>query len=1357
MAGARLRAREARACSCCGRRHVDDMKRPHTSRRGAGNELWGKIVKVVLFVPFLLLKITWFLVKVIVCLVALAGCIVWATIKAIFRRLSMLFSPWQRRYSQEELEEIEDQARDHLESEHELFPSFFDRLPGIVSDLFSSDPVLQLAAVLDLEETLSADNCAAAAFEDMVAHAIDAGAVTRICKILTSTTIPALQASAAEVLTVMATEASALMKPYVDSIVPAFVQLTWSRETRVVELGLESIASLAECVAFRDMVIKHSTVRLATRKLSESDRDGKNTVSRRNAALALRNLADGPPSNEQVAAMKKALSVLVQTLTDADAVLVRRVSTAIACMARGPPAQIQSVVDSGACAKLVDLLKKPETSLGVQTAALRAVGNICAGGQKHAQVMIDCGVLPCLAKLLVHTHKGLQEDACWAVGHITAGLSSQIQTVIDAGILPLVIQLMSLVDPAMRQYATVEFATVVVSNISLYGTPQQVLYMVGQNCLEALGRLRNDRDASTARLARGAIQNISKTLGWPASFTRSLQIPSRGQAADKAKQEAAKQEAAKKAAAPAGPTVSALKPVPPKNKPSEPKRQPEPPKEVPKEQKEKPKGKEAATPQAAASAQAAAASPAEGKGKEQHKAPSTPASPQAGGRGGGGGGGAGASTAPILEEVVCGLPACKEASRAIRADEPWADVRCSKRCRTATHKSCWRNHCRVFGLRTGGAGGRCPVPKCPGRIQSAHVTTGPPPETSESEEDGPEEEEEEEATGSDRGANRAGSGSRGSTPPRERRAASPSFRQTQARLFEPERRERPTAAATATETVPEFSCPLCDITVNSQSQLDKHKQGRKHKHMEAMASNPPPAIPLPPSRSRRPSRRSRRRPPRPAPAFAVAGAPPPASRGRLARAPPAAPAWGAGSAGVRGAAAPAAASAAPAVAGRTGVSPPALTPLISAGGRSARSPDRGRRGRRLCRGGRHRRRAPRDGGGERRPAARVPLSSAVPAAGAAPSSSRSLPSPPPPLPAAPALAPRAGSSAGASSLAAAASGSGLAAPLRPTAAGQALHTLSQAAAAQQQQQQQQQQQAAQALAAAGPMGGVAGTSSALATEDPIVYSTARKAVAGADVAPAPAAAGPGPAARPAAARPRRRAPRGERGGRGGRLAGAGRALGLAGGLGGGARRPAGTIGSAAPARRDPWFHFGFGSSMSVFNFSLFGNEAPQPQPQPQPLPPTHHVAHTHVPARVSAAASVAATAPAAARARAWAPPGAPARTLARPGAPRAPDPGEEEEDALAGRRGRVHAPDCEAFEGQDGEQSSPPASPTVSIGGYSASDMKTDCLICCANPSNAVILECGHACLCMGCASSGLSSCPICREPISRVVRVYRS
>lgn len=47
------------------------------------------------------------------------------------------------------------------------------------------------------------------------------------------------------------------------------------------------------------------------------------------------------------------------------------------------------------------------------------------------------------------------------------------------------------------------------------------------------------------------------------------------------------------------------------------------------------------------------------------------------------------------------------------------------------------------------------------------------------------------------------------------------------------------------------------------------------------------------------------------------------------------------------------------------------------------------------------------------------------------------------------------------------------------------------------------------------------------------------------------------------------------------------------------------------------------------------------------------------------------------------------------------------------------------------------------------------CKICFEARINAVLIPCGHACLCVHC-TNGLSHCPVCRGAIAQCVKMYK-
>jgi len=74
---------------------------------------------------------------------------------------------------------------------------------------------------------------------------------------------------------------------------------------------------------------------------------------------------------------------------------------------------------------LVQLLGHPEVKL--QTAALRAVGNIVTGTDEQTQVVLNCGALNFFTALLNHRKDKINKEAVWFLSNITAGNQRQVQ------------------------------------------------------------------------------------------------------------------------------------------------------------------------------------------------------------------------------------------------------------------------------------------------------------------------------------------------------------------------------------------------------------------------------------------------------------------------------------------------------------------------------------------------------------------------------------------------------------------------------------------------------------------------------------------------------------------------------------------------------------------------------------------------------------------------------------------------------------------------------------------------------------------------------------------------------------------
>jgi hypothetical protein len=158
----------------------------------------------------------------------------------------------------------------------------------------------------------------------------------------------------------------------------------------------------------------------------------------------------------------------------------------------------------------------------VQTAALRAVGNIVTGTDEQTQLVLDNGALQMMPPLLTHVKEKINkvgskfkfnnyssfyylQEAVWFISNITAGNELQVQAVIDAALMPLIIHLLDRGD-----FQTQKEAAWAVSNVTISGKPEHVLYMVNCGVISPFCSLLNIRDTQIIQVVLDGLHNILK-------------------------------------------------------------------------------------------------------------------------------------------------------------------------------------------------------------------------------------------------------------------------------------------------------------------------------------------------------------------------------------------------------------------------------------------------------------------------------------------------------------------------------------------------------------------------------------------------------------------------------------------------------------------------------------------------------------------------------------------------------------------------------------------------------------------------------------------------------------------------------
>merc|ERR1711981_708198 len=164
------------------------------------------------------------------------------------------------------------------------------------------------------------------------------------------------------------------------------------------------------------------------------------------------------------------------------------------------------VIDSGVVEKLVPLLAHREVK--VQTAALRAVGNIVTGTDEQTQTVLNCGALDHFGALLNHPKEKIIKEAVWFLSNITAGNQQQVQAVIDKDLVPLIIQHLS-----RGEFQTQKEAAWAISNLTISGNKQQVAYLVHQGVIPPFCNLLGCKDTQVVQVVLDGINNLHKLAG----------------------------------------------------------------------------------------------------------------------------------------------------------------------------------------------------------------------------------------------------------------------------------------------------------------------------------------------------------------------------------------------------------------------------------------------------------------------------------------------------------------------------------------------------------------------------------------------------------------------------------------------------------------------------------------------------------------------------------------------------------------------------------------------------------------------------------------------------------------------------